>query len=92
MFADLFTQANAAILGGTLVHLVIGTIYVWGNITTAVTAHLRSFDSSITYSQTLVVYATAIGVQGFTLLLGINKQAKKLFDIEIAKCNVFVSF
>jgi len=68
--SSLFSASNAAILGGFCVHCVIGSIYDWGNITTSVTSYLRTFDSSVTYNHTLVVYAVAIGVQGLTILLG----------------------
>ena len=58
------------VAGGVSVHLVLGTLYLWGNITTAVTAHLRKYDPTVTYQQTLLVYATALGVQGCFMLFG----------------------
>lgn len=58
------------VLGGVSVHLVLGTLYLWSNITTAVTAHLRAFDETVTYEKTLLVFATALGVQGCFMLLG----------------------
>ena len=58
------------VCGGVSVHLVLGCLYLWGNITTAVTSHLRIYDDSITYQDTLLVFATALGVQGCTMLLG----------------------
>ena len=58
------------VCGGVSIHLVLGCLYLWGNITTAVTSHLRIYDDSITYQDTLLVFATALGVQGCTMLLG----------------------
>ena len=58
------------VLGGLCIHIVLGTLYCWGNITTFVTAYLRKYDSSITYNDTLLVYATALGCQGLTMFLG----------------------
>eukprot|EP01038_Epipyxis_sp_PR26KG_P004855 gene4855-6805_t len=58
------------VCGGTLIQLVLGTLYLWTNITGAVTSHLRSFDSSIEYSDTLIVYGIAIGFQGIFMILG----------------------
>jgi MFS family permease len=48
----------------------VGTLYVWGIITTAVTAHMRKYDPSLTYNDTLMVYATALLFQGLTMFLG----------------------
>ena len=56
------------VIGGFLVHLVLGTLYCWGNLTTYVTARLRLFDASITYDRTLLVFATCLGCQGCTML------------------------
>lgn len=51
-------------------HLVLGTLYLFANMTTAVTSHLRRFDPSITYQKTLLCFATALGAQGCTMLVG----------------------
>ena len=56
------------VIGGFLVHLVLGTLYCWANLTTYVTARMRLFDSSVTYERTLLVFATCIGAQGCTML------------------------
>jgi len=58
------------VVGGLCIHLVLGTLYCWGNITTFVTAYLRRYDQSITYNDTLLVYATALGCQGLFMFLG----------------------
>ena len=59
-----------SVLGGFLIHLVLGTLYLWGNITEAVTAHLRKYDSSITYNDTLLVYACSLAGQGSFMVAG----------------------
>lgn len=57
-------------IGGVLMHLVLGSLYCWGIITYAVTAHLRKYDESVTYNKSLMVYAAALLFQGLTMLLG----------------------
>lgn len=59
------------VLGGFIIHLVLGTLYIWGNITNVVTSYLRRFDDSITYNDTLTVYATALGFQGSVFLISL---------------------
>jgi len=51
-------------------HLALGTIYCWGNMTTYVTSYLRKFDESLTYKQTLLVFALATVGQAMTMFLG----------------------
>jgi len=41
---------------GFLVHMCLGTIYTWGNLTTYLTSYMRRRDPSITYSDTVWVY------------------------------------
>lgn len=65
-----------SVLGGFFIHLVLGTLYLWGNITEAVTAHLRKYDSSITYNDTLLVYACALAGQGSFMVIGGLIEAK----------------
>ena len=64
------TKGWRCVVGGFLIHLVLGTLYVWANTTSYVTSYLRRFDPSLTYNDTLMVYATALGMQGCTMLLG----------------------
>lgn len=58
------------VLGGFLIHLVLGTLYLWANITSGVTSYLRKYDSSVNYNHTIMVYASALAAQGSTMLLG----------------------
>jgi len=55
-------------LGGFMVHMVLGTVYLWGNITPIVTSYLRKFDSSLTYTDTIFVYITALMFNGISML------------------------
>ena len=59
-----------AVFGGFLIHLVLGCLYLWPLVSPAVTAYLRGFDSSITYHDTIMVYASAVGTQGISMLFG----------------------
>jgi MFS family permease len=65
-----------SVIGGFFIHLVLGTLYLWGNITQAVTAHLRKYDPSITYNDTLLVYACALAGQGLFMIAGGLIEAK----------------
>jgi MFS family permease len=63
-------NAVRCVIGGILVHLVLGNLYTWGIITTAVTAHLRQFDSSLEYGDTLSVYITQLAFVGIFMSVG----------------------
>jgi OFA family oxalate/formate antiporter-like MFS transporter len=58
------------VLGGFLLHLVLGTLYMFANITTYITAHLRNYEPTVTYDDMILVFATSIGVQGVFMLIG----------------------
>ena len=70
MFRFKLSPGWKSVLGGFMIHLVLGTLYCWGIITTAVTAHLRKYHENLMYNQTLMVYSTALLFQGLTMLLG----------------------
>jgi hypothetical protein len=52
-----------SVIGGFLIHVVLGTLYLWGNITTAVTSYIRRYENTVTYNQTLSVFASALFAQ-----------------------------
>lgn len=58
------------VIGGFVVHLVLGTLYCWANITSAVTSFIRKHQSDVTYNDTLMIYAFQLVSQGATMLLG----------------------
>jgi hypothetical protein len=55
-----------SVVGGFLIHIVLGTLYLWGNITTAVTSYIRRYENTVTYNQTLSVFASALFAQVFS--------------------------
>eukprot|EP01041_Mallomonas_annulata_P000643 gene643-1243_t len=65
-----FSKGFQCVIGGFLVHLVLGTLYCWGNFTTYVTAHLRIYDPSVTYERTIAVYSCALAFQGLFMSIG----------------------
>jgi MFS family permease len=67
---DEIRRGWSTVVGGFCIHLVLGTLYCWANVTSAVTSRLRSVDPSVTYNETINVYATELVSQGFTMLLG----------------------
>lgn len=56
------------VCGGILLHIVIGTMYNWGNIITYVTSYLRFYNSTTKYAETMKIYPIALATHGFTLL------------------------
>jgi MFS family permease len=73
MFADgsiYLSKGWLTVLGGFLIHLVLGTLYCWANITSAVTSLIRRTEPDITYNDTIIVYAAALAAQGLTMLAG----------------------
>lgn len=56
--------------GGFLLHLVMGTVYTWGSLTVYVTSYLRQHDPSITYNDSLIVYALIILGQAVVMTIG----------------------
>lgn len=57
------------VLGGILLHIVIGTMYNWGNIITYVTSYLRVYNPAITYSDTMKIYPISLATHGVVLLI-----------------------
>ena len=57
-------------IGGFLIHLTLGSLYVWGNITNSVTSHLRRFQPEVTYNDTNIVFGTALGIIGVGMIIG----------------------
>ena len=64
----------SCVIGGFAIHLVLGTLYIWANITSAVTSYLRRYDPSVTYlrydSDSLSIYSASLAAQGATMFLG----------------------
>mmetsp|Transcript_4653 Transcript_4653/g.7730 ORF Transcript_4653/g.7730 Transcript_4653/m.7730 type:complete len:501 (-) Transcript_4653:96-1598(-) len=58
------------LIGGFAIQLVLGTLYCWGNLTTYITSYLRQLNPELTYSDTLLVYASIIGTQALCMWAG----------------------
>ena len=63
-------EAWRCVAGGFLIHLVLGSLYCWTNITAGVTSYLRLYDDNVSYNQTIMVFAAQLLLQGFTMYLG----------------------
>ncbi|KAK3256401.1 hypothetical protein CYMTET_34464, partial [Cymbomonas tetramitiformis] len=70
------SQAISALAGGVVLHLALGTLYIWGNIAPFVTSYLRQFDPNVTASDTLFVFATALMGLSFSLTFGGRMERK----------------
>jgi MFS family permease len=57
-------------LGGFLIELSLGSLYVWGNITNSVTSHLRKYEPDLTYHDTNMVFGASLGVIGLSMVAG----------------------
>ena len=66
------STAARVILGGTLLHFALGTIYCWGNSSIYVTSWLRTVDSNpdLTTKDTLVVFSSALIAQAMFMPVG----------------------
>lgn len=58
------------VMGGFAVHLVLGSLYCWSNITMAVTSYIREYHGNVSYGDTLAVYASQLAMQGPSMYLG----------------------
>jgi MFS family permease len=59
-----------ALLGGFLVHMSLGVLFLWGNISAYVTSWIRLHQEGVTYADTLSVFAAALAGQACVLVLG----------------------
>lgn len=57
-------------MGGFLIELSLGSLYVWGNVTNSVTSHLRKYDPDLTYHDTNMVFGASLGVIGISMVAG----------------------
>lgn len=51
-----------------MIHMVLGSLYLWGNLTPVVTSYLRKYDGDLTYNDTIFVYITALLFNGISML------------------------
>lgn len=48
-------EGAVAVAGSCMCFLVLGTIFIWGNVAIYITSYLRQYDSSITLADTFIV-------------------------------------
>ncbi|BFZ00819.1 hypothetical protein BsWGS_03857 [Bradybaena similaris] len=60
------------VVGGILIHLSLGTLYTFGNISPYLTSYMRKYGSapSLTYTECAWIYALACMGQGITMMIG----------------------
>ncbi|CAG0914197.1 unnamed protein product [Notodromas monacha] len=60
-----------ALFGGFMIHLTLGTIYSFGNLTTYITSYIRQRnDPTFTYEHATWIYTGAVMTQGFLMFAG----------------------
>jgi hypothetical protein len=64
------TKGILVIIGGFILHLAIGCIYIWGNISIYVTSYLRHFDDSVTSESTFIVLPIHIMTSNIMIIVG----------------------
>jgi len=69
-FSSQDCKSLLAVLGGTMLHLIVGVKIMWGCITPYVTSYLHQFDSNINYNSTLHVYTAVIFGQTISMYFG----------------------
>ncbi|CAM9728255.1 unnamed protein product [Phaeothamnion confervicola] len=56
--------------GGVILHLCLGTLYLWGNVSVYVTSYLRLYNPDITEGETLYILAGAMLGQACVMTAG----------------------
>lgn len=56
--------------------MVLGTLYLWANVTAPVTSYLRIHDPKITYNDTIYVYICALAFDGLIMLVSESVQER----------------
>lgn len=62
------TTGWRSVIGAFLIQLCLGNLYLWGILTIYVTSYLRKYDDTISYYDTITIYATSLGVQGIMMI------------------------
>lgn len=58
------------IIGGFCVHLVIGSIFIWGNIAVYVTSYMRERGGQVTMGSTFILLPLCVLITGPMNFLG----------------------
>mmetsp|Transcript_27166 Transcript_27166/g.38929 ORF Transcript_27166/g.38929 Transcript_27166/m.38929 type:complete len:514 (+) Transcript_27166:206-1747(+) len=64
------TEALSALIGGTMVHLIVGVKIMWGCMSPYVTSYLNKFDQSVNFNSTLHVYTAVVFGQTLSMYPG----------------------
>ena len=54
---DHFQNGVLTVIGSFILHLFLGSIYLWGNINVYITSYLHSVDQNVTLENTNIVFA-----------------------------------
>mmetsp|Transcript_15802 Transcript_15802/g.28903 ORF Transcript_15802/g.28903 Transcript_15802/m.28903 type:complete len:442 (-) Transcript_15802:1469-2794(-) len=65
-----------SVFGSFLVHLVIGTVYITGNVTVYFASYLRIHDKSVNLSQLNTIFPIQLVMSCFTIYLGTRMYAR----------------
>ena len=65
-----FKRKLFSLIGGFIVHIVIGTIYITGNISIYMASYLRKYDSSITLDDTSLILPLQVVGTCLSLVVG----------------------
>ena len=65
-----FNYGWVVLFAGFCMHLCIGTVYCWGNMTTYATSYLRLTDPNLTYGDTLWVFMSGGLLQAVSMFPG----------------------
>ncbi|XP_023930217.1 uncharacterized protein LOC112041360 [Lingula anatina] len=71
--SEIKVKGVLAVLGGVLVHMTLGTVYTFGNITTYMTSYMREFDRAsfpVTYASTNWIFAAEYTFSGLAMFAG----------------------
>lgn len=61
----------SSVIGGFLIHLILGTFYTFGNVNTYLTSYLRvHVDHDITYASSIWINAAFMLGQGTLMMAG----------------------
>ena len=60
-------QGHLWVAAGTLMHLYLGCVYLWGNVTVYITSYLHKSNESITLDDTSIVFVVQVSAQALWL-------------------------
>ena len=67
---ELRTKGIWTLVGGIILHLCLGSIYIWGNISVYVTSYLRHYDDSLTLEDTFIILPIILVMINIILYFG----------------------